>query len=154
MRVSGGDEIEFRFWLTRRFVKLIWPALGKALQQSPTVQTQVSPDAKREVLAFEHEKAVHDSDFKTPYRETPKQLPLGNEPILLAKMQLRRNADGSTTLALGPESGAGIDLALNAGLLHSLTELLSNGAQLAQWELPPLVDESAATSAPEHPTVN
>ncbi len=153
MRVAGDEGLEFRFWLTRRFVKMIWPALGNALQLSPTIQTQASPIAQREVLAFEHEKAVSDADFNTPYKETPKTLPLGDEPILLSKMQLRRNPDGAFTMSLGPESGAGIDLAINNKLLHSVAELIANGAQLAQWELPPLVASADATRT-ETPTVN
>lgn len=153
MRVAGDEGLEFRFWLTRRFVKMIWPALGKALQLSPGVQTQASPLAQREVLAFEHEKAVSDADFNTPYKESPKTLPLGDEPILLSKMQLRRDQDGSFMMSLGPESGAGIDLAINNKLLHSVAELIANGAQLAQWEIPPLVAGTVAALA-EKPTVN
>lgn len=153
MRVAGDEGLEFRFWLTRRFVKMIWPALGNALKLSPTIQTQASPIAQREVLAFEHEKAVSDADFKTPYKESPKTLPLGDAPILLSKMQLRRNPDGAFTMSLGPETGAGIDLAINNKLLHSVAELIANGAQLAQWELPPFVTTTAAGPA-ETPTVN
>lgn len=154
MRVAGNEGLEFRFWLTRRFVRMIWPALGKALQLSPGVQTQASPLAQREVLAFEHEKAVSDADFGTPYKEaSPKTLPLGDEPLLLSKMQLRREPDGSFMMSLGPESGAGIDLAINDKLLHSVAELMANGAQLAQWELPPLVAGTVAAQAVT-PTVN
>jgi hypothetical protein len=153
MRVAGDEGLEFRFWLTRRFVKMIWPALGKALHLSPGVQTQASPLAQREVLAFEHEKAVSDADFITPYKESPKTLPLGDAPILLSKMQLRRDQDGSFMMSLAPETGAGIDLAINDKLLHSVAELIANGAQLAQWELPPLVAGTVAVQ-PEAPTVN
>jgi hypothetical protein len=154
LRVSSSDDLEFRFWMTRRFVKLIWPALGKALKATPRIQTQSSPAAKRELLAFEHQKAVIDSDFKTPYKETPKTLPLGNSPVLLAKMQMRRNDDGSTVMSLGPEEGAGIDLALDTGLLHSLAELISNGARVAEWDLVSPIEDNSTTAAPADATVN
>lgn len=154
LRVSSNDNLEFRFWMTRRFVKLIWPALGKALKETPRIQTQASPTAKKELLAFEHQKAVSDSDFRTPYKETPKDLPLGDQPLLLAKMQIRRNEDGSTIMSLGPEEGAGIDLALNTGLLHSLAELISNGARIAEWELPSPVEQEATPATPDNVTVN
>jgi hypothetical protein len=132
----------------------MWPALGNALKQSPRIQTQVSPVAKKELLAFEHQKAVSNSDFKTPYKDTPKTCPLGDSPVLLAKMQMRQNADGSLVLALGPESGAGIDLALNNGLLHSLAELINNAANLAQWDLSALIDGPSVSLPPENATVN
>jgi hypothetical protein len=154
LRVSSSGDLEFRFWLTRRFVKLISPAIENALKESPTVQTQASQIAKKEVLAFEHQKAVSNSDFKTPFKESPKELPLGADPILLAKMQMRRNADGTLVMALAPEQGAGIDLALNPNLLHSLAELLSNGIRLAQWDIPSTIVHPLADEVPDKHTVN
>lgn len=154
LRVSSGDDLEFRFWMTRRFVKLIWPALGKVLKETPRIQTQASPAAKKELLAFEHQKAVSDSDFKTPYKETSKTLPLGSKPILLAKMQIHRNGDGSTIMSLGPEEGAGIDLSLDTGLLHSLVELINNGAKIAEWDLASPLEDRSATATPDNVTVN
>jgi hypothetical protein len=90
-----------------------------------------------------------DSDFKTPYRETAKALPLGTAPVVLVKMQIRRNADGSLIMALAPENGARIDLALNAKLLHSLAELIANGVRLAQWELQATLSEQETQTKPE-----
>ncbi len=154
LRVSSSGDLEFRFWMTRRFVKLIWPALGKMLKETPRIQTQPSADAKRELLAFEHEKAVTNSDFDTPYKDTPKILPLGKVPILLVKMQMRHNDDGSMVMSLGPEEGAGIDLALNYGLLHSLVELIGNGARIAEWELSSPIDEGSGIEIPDNMTMN
>lgn len=154
LRVSSSDDREFRFWMTRRFIKMIWPALGNALKQSSRIQTQSSPAAKRELLAFEHHQAVSDSDFTTPYRDTPKTLPLGNAPIVLAKMQLRRKDDGSTVMSLGPERGTGIDLALDTAVLHSLTELISNGARIAGWDLVSMTEHNETTTKPDNVTVN
>jgi hypothetical protein len=57
-------------------------------------------------------------------------------------------------MSLGPEEGAGIDLALNTGLLHSLAELISNGAKIAEWELPSPIDGSAISAPPDNVTVN
>jgi hypothetical protein len=154
LRVSSSDALEFRFWMTRRFVNLIWPALQKALSETPRIKTQPSSDAKRELLAFEHNKAVSDSDFKTPFNETPKTLPLGDQPILLAKMHMRRNNAGAMVIALAPEQGAGIDLALNPGLLHSLTELISNAARSAEWDLSSPINDPTVSAAPDNVTVN
>ena len=154
LRVAGSDNTEFRFWLTRRFVRLIWPSIVASLEQTSTVPAPVSPAAKKEVLAFEHERAMIDSDFKTPYRETAKALPLGTAPVVLVKMQIRRNADGSLIMALAPENGARIDLALNAKLLHSLAELIANCVRLAQWELQATLSEQETQTKPESATLN
>ena len=154
LRVSSSDALEFRFWMTRRFVNLMWPALHKALAETPRIKAQTSLEAKKELLLFEHNKAVSDSDFKTPFKETPKTMPLGDQPILLAKMHLRRNDAGATVMALGPEHGAGIDLALTPGLLHSLIELIGNAARIAEWNLLSPTHDSALTAAPDNVTLN
>ena len=118
LRVSSSDELEFRFWITRRLINLIWPALHQAVAEAPRIQTQPTSDAKRELIAFEHETAVSNSDFATPLKETQKTMPLGDQPILLAKMHMRRNKSGAMVMALAPEQGQRIDLALNSGLLR------------------------------------
>ncbi|TDJ60531.1 MAG: hypothetical protein E2O36_07505 [Proteobacteria bacterium] len=73
---------------------------------------------------------------------------------MLAKMQLRRKDDGSTVMSLGPERGTGIDLALNTAVLHSLTELISNGARIAGWDLVSLTEHNETTTKPDNVTVN
>ena len=52
LRVSGGGDLEFHFWLTRRFVKLIAPVLKTMMTDTPRIKTQASPVAQRELLAF------------------------------------------------------------------------------------------------------
>jgi hypothetical protein len=81
-------------------------------------------------------------------------MPLGDQPILLAKMHMRRNASGAIVMALAPEQGQGIDLALNSGLLHSLIELISNAARIAEWDLSSLVEDEPVVTAPDNVTVN
>ena len=93
-------------------------------------------------------------DFKTPYNETANETPLGTAPILLVKMQIRRNSDGSLVMALAPEQGPGIDLALNAKLLHSLSELISNGARLAEWQLDAKMNDFDDLTKLENATIN
>ena len=135
LRVSSSDQHEFRFWLTARLVKLLYPALYDALSKSPAVAVQASPIGKKEVVAFEHEKAVARTDFKTNFKETDQSFPLGETPILVTKCQLRPQAGGNTVLALAPENGQGIDINLNNDLLHSITKLLADAATSAGWTL-------------------
>ena len=146
MRVATNGDEEFRFWLTRRFVKALRPHLGQALTTQPQIQTQANPDARRELLKFEHEQAVRAADFNTPYQDSSKRLPLGDEPPVLTRFQLRPGTGGTITLALGPEKGQGIDLALNAKLIHSILALMDAAIKAAEWDLP--AAEAAANGAP------
>ena len=146
MRVATNSDEEFRFWLTRRFVKALRPHLGKALTTQPQIQTQANPEARRELLKFEHEQAVRASDFNTPYQDSSKSLPLGDQPLVLTRFQMRPETSGTITLALGPEKGRGIDLALNPTLIHSILALMDTAIKAAAWDLPGA--EVAAEVAP------
>ena len=66
---------------------------GAALEIAGGLRLPV-PDARRELLKFEHEQAVSQSDFKTPYQAEARQLPLGETPLLLTRFQLRPGGFG------------------------------------------------------------
>ena len=136
MRVSTSDSQEMLLWLTRRCVNLLWPALLKLAQTSPRVVTQASPDARAALLGFEHEKAVKSSDFSRPYEEqVASSRPLGAEPILVSRIQTRRNQDGSYVLSLQPTSGQGLNINLDDTLLHSLCKLVQSSVSGAEWDM-------------------
>ena len=135
MRMSTNEDSEFRFWLTRRFVKALRPALEGTLGKQTRIQTQVTQSARKELLAFEHEKAVQSADFATPYKPHDKSLPLGEQPVLLSRFQIRPADDGSVVLNVGPEKGNGVDLSLNTKMIHSLIALLDHALKTAAWDL-------------------
>jgi hypothetical protein len=135
LRLSTDDSCEYRFWITRRYAKLLWPALTRSLQSEGNVITQKEPGAKSAVLAFQHEAAIAGSDFKTEFKSAKLQTPLGDEPILLVRIHSRRLGDNLTLLAMHPEHGQGLELNLNNQLLHSLTKLLRDAANAGDWQL-------------------
>ena len=135
LRVSTDTNDEFRFWLTRRFVGLLNPQLTTALVQQPRIQTQANPEARRELLNFEHEKAVQQSDFETPFTAETPNLPLGEAPVLLTRFQLRQLDSEHVVLSIGNEQGVNLDLTLNSQLLHSLMALLEQTLAAADWQL-------------------
>ena len=38
LRVSTSDQAEFRFWMTRRYTKLLWTMLIKMLERDPAAE--------------------------------------------------------------------------------------------------------------------
>lgn len=131
LRTAEGDE--FRFWLTRRFIALLWPLLVRSLERSAAVRAQADPEARSTVLSFEHESALSRSDFATPFADGTR-MPLGETPLLLVRARLRETEAG-VVLGLEPQEGPGIDLALDATLLHSLARLVREVAERAAWGL-------------------
>ncbi len=134
VRVSSEDSKEILLWLTRRCVKLLWPALLKVAQSTPEIAVQADPEVKRALLGFNHEKAVRQADFSTPYKEIARERPLGADPILVARIQARRNERGCVVSFL-PRLGQGIHLTLDDAVLHSFFRLLQSAVAKAEWDI-------------------
>ncbi len=135
LRISTGDQSEYRFWLTRRFVRVLWPVLIKLLEADDRVQSQPRTEARKTVLSFQHEHAVQSADFSTGYQEEATTFPLGSEPVLLTSIRAKRNPGGTPVLGLSGQGDRGVELALSDQLLHSLCKLLADTAEKAEWQL-------------------
>jgi len=135
VRVSSDDSKEILLWLTRRCVKLLWPALLKVAQSTPEIASQADPEVKKALLGFHHEKAVRQADFSTPYREIARERPLGADPILVARVQARRNERGGSVVSFLPRTGQGVHLTLDDAVLHSFFRLLQSSVAKAEWDI-------------------
>ena len=134
MRISSGTNEEVLLWLTRRCVKLLWPALVNLAGSVPDILTQSHPEAKTALLGMRHEEALASADFSKPY-EASAEHPLGAEPILVARVQARRSEEGAFVLTLLPGKGQGVNLALDEKLLHSVCGLLQKVVSNTEWEM-------------------
>lgn len=135
LRIATTDSNEFRFWITRRYAKLLWSALSGSAANSGHAATQAQPLARDTVMAFEREAALAKADFKTGYQARPRETPLGQRPVLLARLKCSRLDDGATLLAMHPIEGQGIEVRLDGTLLHSLLKLLTDAATAGEWDL-------------------
>jgi hypothetical protein len=156
LRINTGDKQEFAFWLTRRLVLALWPALVKGLATHDDVVLQHDTGGRKAVLAFKHEAAAANADFGKPYEEDPEVArPLGERPLLVAKVDVRRADPTRLVLALKPAEGRGVELALTDELLHNLCRLLSEGVQQTGWGVDLSVASGELTEdSPERPAVN
>jgi len=135
LRMSTTAECEFRFWLTRRFVKRLWGLLVKLLEQDKAVRQQIDEDTRRTVLGIQHEGFVQQGDFSRDFEERPYHLPLGKEPVLLAQGEGKQRDDGAYVLGLHTQDGKKIDIALDTKLLHLVSKLLSDAVARADWDI-------------------
>lgn len=150
LRINTLDKCEYRFWMTRRFTKLLWPVLVRMLESTETVVRQTDPATKSAVLSFEREKAVSGTDFTTEYREDAEKAPLGTSPLLLAKIEVRADPAKGPRLALLPTEGRGLELVMDDKLLHAFCTLIEKTVKSAEWDLD--VDLAAGTApADERP---
>ena len=153
MLVSTDDGAEVRMWLTRRFVKLLWPLLVKLAEDAnPRITVQANPDARKALLGIEHQKAVQKADFSKPFTQEARSTPLGEEPLLLARIQTGKDPRGLPVVSMHPSSGQGLTLTLDEVLLHSVCRLLQAAVSKSQWDielkLPGVGQEPAEAAEP------
>jgi hypothetical protein len=156
LRFSTTDDCEFRFWLTRRFTKRLWPMLVRMLEWDQAVKQQIDPNARKEVLDIRHEGYVREADYTTQFRDRAEAvLPLGEAPVLLGRAEGKKQPDGGQILRLQPAQGQGIDIACDTRLLHLFMKLLREQVAKTDWDVNLALHEGAG--APEPPrarTVN
>lgn len=146
MRLSTTDGHEFRFWLTRRFVRRFWGLLLKMLEQDRPVRQQVDPAVKQSVMSIQHEGFARQANYSKPYENREYELPLGNEPVLVAKAEGRLKEDGNFLIRLHPQQGQGIDMTMDTRLLHVFSKLLADTTTRADWDMNLSVSPAADTA--------
>ena len=143
-RLNTKARQEFRFWMTRRYVMILWhsldqllakeePAAAAAVPEVP-VPALVDPLVEAAKKEFKHQEFVAQADFKTQYQEST-YLPLGDTPALLFSVGIKPAPDGTAMLCMHPEKGQGIEMVLNEQILHSLCQLIIDTTTKADWRL-------------------
>ncbi len=98
MRDGEGDE--HAFGLTRRLFKLMWPALGNAIQATSEAARKATPPLKKEVLEIEQQGVV--SEARETGALTNDPIPeVGNRFTYLTKtVKIQDNKSGGKVLSL------------------------------------------------------
>jgi len=134
---SGTPEgvLEYRVWLTRRFVRLLWDALKQTLEAETAADPRLEPTGRTAIQEFEEMDALSKADFSTPYKPKVEETPLGQEPFLASRLQIRKTPEGGKIMSLLDQEGRGVTLGLNTGMIHAVRKLLVDAVQKAQWDL-------------------
>jgi hypothetical protein len=150
LRINTTAGTELRLWLTRRLVRGFWPVWHRAVAHSRglALPAAATPAAREALVEMERSQVTSTSDFATPFKtaETPQQLPLGNEPLLVNEVRLTPLPNGTLRSEwLRGSKLVGLDLGSN--LMHALTKLVEDGVAAADWDLAS-PDESVALAEP------
>jgi hypothetical protein len=149
VRISTTDNQEFRAWMTRRFVKLIWPHLIRSIESKVALKAPM-PDARQAVMGFEHEKAVKETDFSKPFENKQERaMPLGPAPFLVTQGNIGRDANNNHKISLNPAQGQGMEMAFDDRLMHSFCKLVQQAVAQAQWDIELVVPDGNAPPADE-----
>ncbi|MFZ2334298.1 MAG: hypothetical protein WAW35_05240 [Sideroxyarcus sp.] len=124
LRISTQEDEEYRIWLTRRFLRELWPHLSRLVGKQ-----MVAAPIGGEVPADE---AIN---FDQAFSEENATFPLGSTPLLSSELKVDTLSDGTFNLIFREGRERSFQLAINVELLQTLCTMLRAGAEHAQWNL-------------------
>lgn len=125
LRVATQADEEFRVWLTRRFLRELWPHLA-------TLLTHASNSAP---LVAGVDAIQAPPSFEQAFQDDKATYPLGSNPLLTSEIKVDTLADGSFHLTFREGRERSFDLGLTPDLLQALCAMLRAAAEQAQWGL-------------------
>ncbi|MHC8441305.1 MAG: hypothetical protein ACYYK0_03820 [Candidatus Eutrophobiaceae bacterium] len=129
LRTSTQKGTEYRVWLTRRFSCLLLHVLDKELEKRGGVIHIGSQEETKQML--------REGALKKPYEsQAPDSYPLGEDGMLAYGIKSRDNSDGGVSLEIHSEAGLNLGFNLDDNLLFMFQNLITQGMQNAEWEIP------------------
>ena len=150
LRINTTGKTEYRLWMTRRYVKLLWKLLTKSVESLPDVKAQAAPETREAVKSFQRQEARQSADYSKKYEDKEAKRPLGDKASLLTDVRAGPGKNG-TQLTLQTNYGRAINLSLERKLLYSLLDLLVSSTKQAEWNLDLRAEDVAvaAIAAPD-----
>lgn len=124
LRVATQADEEYRIWLTRRFLREIWPHLAGLLVAKPAPLPLVEEESPAESTSFEQ-----------PFADDNASFPLGATPLLTSEVKIDTLSDGTFNLTFREGRERSFQLGLTTDLLQALCAMLRAGAEHAKWDL-------------------
>jgi len=153
LRISekGNNScVEYRFWLTRRFVRIFIKAMDKLIEEELASDLKVSPDALEAMKKFQHEAALSKADFTTNYGEDTENCSMFNDtPLLVSTLKIKKKARGKFILSFLSNNNTGLHLTASIDLIHSLQKMLFDSVKSAAWNLPLFQTVEAEQNIPD-----
>lgn len=128
------DFSEYRFWITRRALIVFWDILSKLLQSDQKPVQQKQQENKQWKQRIEQEQAQKQPMAEKLSTRVAKH-PLGEEPLLLAKITGKAIPGGNFQLRLEDIQGRWIEFGGNSTILLALCQLIEKTLQQAEWNL-------------------
>lgn len=143
LRINSVGGEEFRIWLTRRLCLQLLPVLDKSSQSQlqaqlpPPNPAAPLPEQREQILQnFQKEAAAYGGDYKTPYKDQPAALPLGEEPLLVTELNLTPLKDGKLQMALLerlPQRKRDMQINMDPTLTQGLLRLIHQAIISSEW---------------------
>ena len=150
LRVRTHDEEIFELWLTRRMMMRLWQPLMNTVTTASlnTVSRSatIMPEARDMMTQTLRESAHQKADFDSPFDGNARVRPLGDQPMLVAAVDLKHLSSGQVEVVLRDATGRSLCLSLSPDLLNNLVSLLEKALIQSEWGL--LAPRSTGLAAP------
>lgn len=138
---------EYRAWWTRRLALRIHKLFGEHDFPTENEATHLQPEQKQNLGDMEKQGAVQQADFATPFQDDAVLYPLGEEGILVQRVDIKTEGKVVKFIML-PEEGEGMTLALPPGQRYSFEHMLQKVMLAGEWIAIKPADSAGAPQQP------
>ena len=131
---------EYRAWWTRRLALKIYKRFSEQPLPTENSGSHLAPEQRQSLGSLEKQGAVQQADFTTPFDSAPEQFPLGEEGILVQRVDVKTEGKIVKFIML-PGEGEGMTLALPPNQRYSFEHMLQQVMIAGEW-LSPKADSS------------
>lgn len=128
------DFCEYRFWITRHALKSLWVIFLKLLQDDQKSQLQHMQETQAVAKQIQEEKAQHQPGA-SKYATQVSRKPLGEEPLLVAKIGSKPMDKGLFMLHLEDMQGRSIEFNGDTKIILALCQLVLQTLKITDWDL-------------------
>lgn len=125
LRIATDSNEEIRIFLTRRFLREIWPHLSRLLASQMAHATASADNVS------DHDPA----SFEQAFKEDNPTYPLGTMPLLASEVTFESSTEDFTRLIFREGRERSYSLALSGELLQALCSMLRAASEQAKWDL-------------------
>ncbi len=155
-RINTQDGAEVRLWLTRRLVRRLWPGLIKA-SEAVALEGRAAcrvGEARGMMTDMAREAALSQADFSTPFESQPASLPLGQEPLLVTRVDLSPQPGAMVKAIFRQDEQRGLQVSMTEALLHAFCRLVQSETQKAEWDFSLQWGATPAQTSAAPPSLN
>jgi hypothetical protein len=144
LRIATNGNEEIRIFITRRFLRELWPTLAKTLATMNQLEV-------RTLAVDAAEAAAISGSFDEAFRTDNPIYPLGSKPLLANEMSLESDEDGAFRMTLREGRERRFSMNVNDELMQALCAMLRAGSETAGWDLTldyTTTDHTGSTASP------
>lgn len=126
------DLTEYRIWLTRRYVGMLWKVLNELVEEVDEDTDKVKEKVDKQ---FEEEQARQQRAFSAKYGTSVSKTPLGQDPVLVTGISVQENEEDLPVICLQSDEGHKFQITADQRILISFCKLLKEASIKAKWSL-------------------